>query len=74
MATSGDMKDSRMAVTVGTDKARDFAEPTFPFPKTTRAQLWNSLFIKDATTVTAVSETTIDGTPGIWAIDGTLRP
>ncbi len=74
MAASGEMKDSRMAVAVGTDKARDFAEPTFPFPKTTRAQLWNSLFIKDATTVTAVSETTIDGTPGIWAIDGTLRP
>ena len=73
MASSGKMEDSRMAVSLGNDKAKKFGEPSFPFPgKTGKAQLWNSLFIKSAKTITAVSETTINGKSGIWAIDGTL--
>ena len=75
IADSGDMKDSRMAVSLGNDRARDFGEPTFPFSETPgNAQLWNSLFIKNAHTVTAVSETTLNGFFGVWAVDGSLEP
>lgn len=71
MADSGDMKDSRMAVSLGNNRAREFGVPTFPFPETPgKAQLWNSLFIKNENTVTAVSETTLNGTFGIWSVDG----
>ncbi|MBW3624175.1 MAG: hypothetical protein KY468_12275 [Armatimonadetes bacterium] len=34
--------------------------------------MWNALFIKDARTVTAISETVIDGVHGLWALDGRL--
>jgi hypothetical protein len=64
---------SRMAVYVGDSEARNFAGRTFPFPDAEDASgLWNSLFIKNATTVTAISGTTVDGVRGLWAIDGRL--
>ncbi|MEI7910687.1 MAG: sialidase family protein [Verrucomicrobiota bacterium] len=74
LAESGIMQQSRMAVALGDEQARDFGEPTFPFPDSSGgAQLWNSLFIKNASTVTAISETSLNGTRGIWTVDGTLR-
>jgi hypothetical protein len=74
MAESGNMKESRMAVSLGNQQARDFEVPTFPFPDASDIpQLWNSLFIKNAHTVTAISETTHQGIRGIWAVDGVLK-
>jgi len=62
-----------MAVYVGDAEAKDFGMKTTPFNTDPgRAGKWNSLFIKNATTVTAVSGTTIDGISGLWAIDGQL--
>jgi hypothetical protein len=70
---SGDMKQSRMVVCVGDSKARNFAHAAYPFPQTAGAsQLWNSLFVKNETTISAVSETMINGIRGIWCVDGRL--
>ena len=75
LAESGELRQARMAVSLGNEKARDFAEPSFPFAKTSGApQLWNALFIKDARTVTAISETSHNGCHGIWTVDGVLQP
>ncbi len=62
-----------MAVYVGDDKAKNFSKKTIPF-KVDRGKSgkWNSLFIKNATTVTAISGTTINGVRGLWAVDGQL--
>lgn len=58
-------------VYIGDKNAQNFEHPTVPFTlsKGTSA-LWNSIFIKDDDIVTAISETTINGKSGIWAIDG----
>ncbi|MCP5533611.1 MAG: exo-alpha-sialidase [Akkermansiaceae bacterium] len=72
LADNGRMEDSRMVVCLGNGRARDFGKTTHPFPEGER-QLWNSLFTKDGSTVTAVSEATIDGVRGIWTVDGKLR-
>ncbi|GAA5484488.1 sialidase family protein [Haloferula sargassicola] len=69
LAESGDMADSRMAVCLGNGRARDFGEPAFPFPEG-EGQLWNSLFVKNEHTITAVTQARIDGRAGVWAIDG----
>ncbi len=62
-----------MAVYVGDDQARNFSSKTAPFEVDPGGSgKWNSLFIKDAATVTALSGTTIGGTTGLWAIDGRL--
>ncbi|MBL7189418.1 MAG: exo-alpha-sialidase [Phycisphaerae bacterium] len=62
-----------MAVYVGDDEAKNFDAKTIPFKVDPgRSGKWNSLFIKKATTVTAVSGTTIDGITGLWAVDGQL--
>ena len=75
IAASGDMRQSRMAVALGNERARDFGDPTYPFPDASGgAQLWNSLFIKNGRTVTAISETSRQGRHGIWTVDGTLQP
>lgn len=67
----GTMRHCRMAVCVGSDDARGFTNKTYPLPEGGRGgQLWNSLFVKDATTVTAVLTTTVDNVNGIYAIDG----
>jgi hypothetical protein len=74
LADSGNMRESRMAVCLGDPQARSFGPPSFPFPAATGApaQLWNALLIKNPKTVTAISETTLDSKPGIWAIDGEI--
>jgi hypothetical protein len=70
---TGEMETARMTVYIGNENARDFASPTEPFPAKERAaQLWNSLFVKNADTVIAVSETSIGGQPGIWSVEGKL--
>jgi len=64
---------SRMAVYVGDNQARNFTNRSFPFDVPENANgLWNSLFIKNGTTVTAISGTTVNGVRGLWAIDGKL--
>ena len=66
----------RMVVYVGDSSARNFGNPSIPFEVPGDAGgMWNSLFIKDARTVTALSATTVKGVYGLWAIDGRLvRP
>lgn len=62
---------SRMVVCVGDAEARRFSRPSHPFPESPRGgQLWNSLFIKNAETVTAVAETAVNGVRGVWSVDG----
>jgi hypothetical protein len=62
-----------MAVYIGDDQARNFSGKTIPFKVDQRKSgKWNSLFIKDATTVTAISGTTISGLTGLWAIDAQI--
>jgi hypothetical protein len=69
----GSMTFSRMMVYVGDAQARNFGSPTEPFAVPPDANgLWNSLFIKNTDTVTAISATTIGGVRGLWAIDGRL--
>lgn len=60
-----------MVVYIGDADAKHFADPSAPFPggEQTRG-MWNSLFVKNADTVTAISSTRIDGVSGAWAIDG----
>lgn len=70
---SGDMNRARIVVCVGDADARNFANPTHPFPETLgAAQLWASLFVKDRQTITAICDTRIGGVGGVWAIDGRL--
>jgi hypothetical protein len=65
---------SRMVVYVGDEDARHFAGRTVPFDVAPDdSGLWNSLFVKNSATVTAVSGTTIDGVRGLWAVDGRVR-
>jgi hypothetical protein len=64
-----------MVVALGDDQAKNFSNLSFPFdvgPST--ACLWNSLFVKSRTVVTAVTHSTLEGTAGLWAIDGRLVP
>ncbi|MHC4072411.1 MAG: sialidase family protein [Planctomycetota bacterium] len=62
-----------MAVYVGDDKARNFSGKTIPFKVDPgKSGKWNSLFIKNTTTVAAISGTTIDGITGLWAVDGQI--
>ena len=72
-STEGGRTKPQMVVYVGDDRARHFAGRSVPFriPPDT-AGLWNSLFVKDASTVTAISGTAVDGVHGLWAIDGRL--
>ena len=61
----------QMMVYLGDEKAGDFVNGSKPFLLSRAApSMWNSLFVKDENTVTAVSQTKIDGTNGIWIIDG----
>lgn len=65
---------SRMVVYIGDSSARNFTGKSIPFdvPPDTGG-LWNSLFIKNERTVTAISSTVVDGVRGLWAIDGYLE-
>jgi uncharacterized protein (TIGR03437 family) len=63
-----------MAVYIGDSNARGFTNVSVPFPVPPDANgLWNSLFIRNASTVTAISTTTLDGIYGLWSIDGYLE-
>ncbi len=63
----------RLAVFLGDPAGRRFADPTEPFPPdAAKNAQWNALFIRDATTVTAMSTTAVNGTFGVWAVDGHL--
>jgi hypothetical protein len=65
----------QMAVCIGDEWARDFAEMTFPFDlRPDQSGYWNSLFVKGSDTVTALSGTTVRGIRGLWAIDGHFDP
>ena len=69
----GTQRNAQMAVYLGDADARNFAGKSVPFPVAPEASgLWNSLFIKDEVTVTAISGTVINGVRGLWAIDGRL--
>jgi hypothetical protein len=59
----------KMVIYIGDADAKHFGNPTEPFTGQTRG-MWNSLFVKNAETVTAISGTTINGQRGVWAIDG----
>lgn len=67
-------KAERMVVYVGTKDARGFRHQTEPFalPADVKA-LWNSLAVRDRDAVFAVSTTTINGTYGVWIVDGSIR-
>jgi hypothetical protein len=71
----GTLEHCRMAVCIGDRDACGFTNKTYPFPPPTRGnQLWNALFVKDATTVTAITSATFDGVHGLWSIDGQVTP
>ncbi|MHC4431516.1 MAG: hypothetical protein ACYTBS_06715, partial [Planctomycetota bacterium] len=62
-----------MAVFIGDAEAKNFSGRTIPFKVDKgRSGRWNSLFVKNTATVTAISGTTINGATGLWAIDGRL--
>ena len=73
-AAQGLLERARMVVCIGSRDAKHFDRPTRPFPEDAVPQLWNALFVKDARSVTAVSSMTIDGTRGIWVVDGKVNP
>ena len=65
--------EPHMVVWVGDDRARGFANPSIPFDVPADVPcLWNSLFVKDEDTITAVAGTTMRGRRGLWMIDGRL--
>lgn len=61
----------QMVVYVGDENARNFGGRSVPFdvPSNTGG-LWNSLLVKNPTTITAISSYS----GGIWAIDGHITP
>ena len=74
-SADGSLARCRMAVCVGDRDARHFTHKTYPLPLGPRGnQAWNSLFVKDAQTVTAVMTATVDGVRGVWAVDGRIAP
>ena len=65
----------QMVVYLGDDKARGFTNGSRPFPMAgVAAGRWNSLFVKNDDTITAISGTRINGVSGIWTIDGSVTP
>jgi hypothetical protein len=61
----------QMVVYLGDAHARGFARRSVPFalPDDVGGR-WNSLFVKDASTVTALTSTTLHGKRGVWVVDG----
>jgi len=67
----GGRSQPQMAVYIGDTGARNFSDKSVPFQTPPDIPcLWNSLFVKDSDTVTAVSGTTVNGIRGVWSIDG----
>ena len=65
----------QMVVYIGDADAKHFTNPTWPFAASTRTSgKWNSLFVKDAKTVVALTTTMIDKRWGTWAMDGHIPP
>jgi hypothetical protein len=65
--------EPHMVVWVGDGNARGFANPSIPFDVPPDVPcLWNSLFVKDEDTITAVAGTTMRGRRGLWMMDGRL--
>lgn len=72
-SNEGGRQQPAMTVYVGDSQARRFQNPTLPFATPTHISgSWNALFVKDTSTITAISDTVIDGVHGLWAIDGRL--
>ncbi|MDF2441108.1 MAG: hypothetical protein JWN98_2092, partial [Abditibacteriota bacterium] len=70
---TGNLDLARMVVGVGDAQARNFSTLSHPFPHSPgKSQLWNALFVKNRNTITAISQTSINGIGGIWSIDGRL--
>ena len=69
----GKLEHCRLAVCVGDPQAKNFTNKTYPLPPPTEGnQAWNSLFLKNATTITAISTATLEGERGLWLIDGRI--
>ncbi|HEX8521341.1 MAG TPA: sialidase family protein [Tepidisphaeraceae bacterium] len=69
----GTLRHARMAVCVGDHQAKNFQNKTYPLGVDQKgSQLWNSLFVKDEKTVTAIATATVEGTRGVWAIDAVV--
>lgn len=67
----GPWQNARMTVCIGDEQARNFIRVGHPFPKPSRGgQLWNALYVRDESTIVALSTTTIDGVRGLWSIEG----
>ncbi len=67
----GGRSQPQMTVYIGDSGARNLSYKSVPFQVSSDIPcLWNSLFVKDSDTVTAVSGTTINGIRGVWSIDG----
>jgi len=72
-STEGGRPRPRMVVYVGDATARNFAGKSAPFDVPGDVGcMWNSLFVRDESTITAISATRINGQRGLWAIDGRL--
>lgn len=73
-STEGGRTEPQMTVYIGDKNAANFGWKSVPveLPKNVAGN-WNSLFVKNAETVTAVTATTIGGKRGVWAIDGSVR-
>ncbi len=67
----GGREKPQMVVYIGDSEARGFSRKSVPIALPPNVGgWWNSLFIKDADTITALTDTTINGQSGLWAIDG----
>lgn len=75
-SNEGGREQPAMTVYVGDSRARCFQNPTLPFSNPSQVGgSWNSLLVKGPSTITALSDTTVNGVRGLWAIDGHLvRP
>ncbi len=72
-SSPGTLDYSRMVVYTGDSTAHGFTNSSEPFAVPAAFNgLWNSLFIKNPVTVTAISGTTLNGVSGLWSIDGRL--
>ncbi len=70
-STEGGREKPQMVVYIGNSRARSFKHRSVPIPlPSSVAGNWNSLFIKNTDTVTALTSAIVDGRYGLWAIDG----
>lgn len=70
----GGRREPHMVVYVGDARARNFSHPSIPVRVPSHVGVkWNSLWIKDADTVTAVFGTTLNRVHGLWTMDGRIQ-